>query len=365
LIRRRPPDLASGEEIVDWKELPMIPARPFGSLLPITAFACAAAFVAPAAADEVNIYTTRESGLIEPLLEKFTEATGIEANTLFVKDGLPERVAAEGANSPADVLMVVDIGNLVDLKEKGVTQTIASDTLDAAIPAQLRDPEAHWYALSLRARVLYADKDLGIDAFTYEELADPKWQGKVCIRAGQHPYNTALIAAYLARHGEAATEEWLNGVKANLARKAGGGDRDVARDILGDICDLGLANSYYVGLMRSGAGGPEQVEWGNAIKVVLPTFEGGGTHVNVSGAAIARNSPNREAAVKLLEFLVSDEGQQLYADANFEYPVKPGVPPNEIIASFGELNVDSLQLGEIAAHRKTASDLVDKTGFDN
>ena len=343
----------------------MNPPRCLGLCLPTAAVAALTAFAVPAAAQEVNIYTTREAGLIQPLLDKFTEETGIETNVLFLKDGMPERVAAEGENSPADILMVVDVGNLVDLEEKGVTQPIESAVLDAAIPEQLRDPDGNWVALSLRARVLYTDKDLGLEEFTYEELADPKWKGKVCIRSGQHPYNTALFAAYLARHGAAATEEWLEGVKANVARKPGGGDRDVARDILGDICAIGPANSYYVGLMRSGAGGPEQVEWGDAIKVVLPTFADGGTHVNVSGAALAKHSPNRQAAIKLLEFLVSDEGQELYADANFEYPVKPGVAPNEIIAAFGELTPDSLSLEEIASHRREATDLVDKVGFDN
>ena len=323
---------------------------------------CLLAF--PAAAD-VNVYTTREPGLIKPLLDAFTAATGIPVNTVFVEQGLPERVEAEGANSPADVLMTVDIGNLVDLVDKGITQPLPSEVLDDVVPAQLRDPGGQWLALSLRARVLYAAKDLDLASFTYEELADPKWKGKVCIRSGQHPYNTALIAAYIARHGEAATEEWLTAVKANLARAAGGGDRDVARDILGGICDIGPANSYYVGLMRSGAGGPEQEEWGDAIKVILPTFEDGGTHVNVSGAALARNAPNKADAIKLLEFLVSDQGQQLYADANFEYPVKPGVAANVIIAELGLLVPDTTPLTEIASHRKAASALVDKVGFDN
>jgi iron(III) transport system substrate-binding protein len=262
--------------------------------------------------------------------------------------------------------MTVDFGNLVDLVDKGVTQPVQSDVLNAAIPANLRDANGGWYALSLRARVVYVSRDRVTDtAITYEDLADPRWQGKLCIRSGQHPYNTALFAAYLARHGAAATEDWLAGVKANVARKPGGGDRDVARDILGDICAIGIANSYYVGLMRSGAGGPEQIAWGDAIEVVLPTFEGGGTHVNVSGAALAKHAPNRQAAVKLLEFLVSDEGQKLYADANFEYPVKPGVAPNAIIAALGELEPDTLPLAEIAGHRRAASDLVDKVGFDN
>jgi iron(III) transport system substrate-binding protein len=336
------------------------------TLLPRLALALgfAAIAAAPALAD-VNVYTTREPGLIKPLLEAFTAATDITVNTVFVETGLPERIEAEGASSPADILMTVDIGNLVDLVDKGVTQPIDSPALDAAVPENLRDPDGNWYALSMRARVLYVAKDSDLTAFTYEQLADPAFKGKVCIRSGQHPYNTALFAAFIAKHGAEATETWLEGVKANLARPAGGGDRDVAKDILGGICDLGPANSYYVGLMRSGAGGPEQEEWGKAIKVILPTFEGGGTHVNVSGAALARNAPNKAEAIKLLEFLASDQGQELYARANFEYPVKAGVVIDPIIAELGPLTVDSLTLQEIAAQRKLASELVDKVGFDN
>jgi iron(III) transport system substrate-binding protein len=213
--------------------------------------------------------------------------------------------------------------------------------------------------------VLYAATDLALQSFTYEQLADPKWKGNVCIRAGQHPYNTALIAAHIARHGEAQTETWLRGIKANLARKAGGGDRDVARDIMGGICDLGIGNSYYVGLMRSGAGGPDQQKWGAAIKVILPTFQGGGTHVNISGASVAAHSPNRAAAVRFLEYLVSDEAQKVYAEANYEYPVTRGAAAHPIIAALGALQVDSLNLTDIARHRAAASRLVDKVGFDN
>lgn len=331
---------------------------------PALAALVAALAATPAAAQEVNLYTTREPGLIQPLLEAFTTSTGIKVNSIFVKDGLAERVAAEGTRSPADILMTVDLGNLIDLVEKGLTQPVQSATLEKAIPSNLRGAKGEWFALSLRARVLYAAKDLDLSSFTYESLADPKWKGKVCIRAGQHPYNTALIAAHIAHHGEAATETWLRGVKANLARPATGGDRDVARDIMGGICDIGIANSYYVGLMRSGAGGPEQVKWGSAIDVILPTFQGGGTHVNVSGAAVAKSSPNRAAAVRLLEYLVSDEAQKIYAEANFEFPVKPGAPVHPIIAALGALEVDSIRLTEIARHRALASRLVDKVGFD-
>jgi iron(III) transport system substrate-binding protein len=318
------------------------------------------------AAGEVNLYTTREPGLVKPLLDAFTAESDIKVNTVFVNAGLPERVAAEGDNSPADVLMTVDFGNLVDLVEAGVTQPIKSAALDAVVPPNLRDPEGRWYALSLRARVLYAAKDrTDIDAFTYEDLADPEWKGRICIRSGQHPYNIALISAYIEHHGPAEAKTWLEGVKANLARRPGGGDRDVARDILGEICDIGVGNSYYVGLMRSGAGGPEQKQWGDAIKVVLPTFQSGGTHVNISGAAIAQHAPNRENAVRFLEFLVSDKAQAIYASTNFEYPVRTGAAVDPIIASFGELTPDPTPVTDIATHRRDASEMVDEIGFDD
>ncbi len=317
------------------------------------------------AAQELNLYTSREPGLVEPLLEAFTKETGVKVNTVFLKEGLAERVASEGESSPADVLMAVDAGNLADLVDKGLTQPITSEALTSAIPENLRDPGNQWFALSMRARVVYAAKDLELDTITYEDLADPKWKGKICIRSGQHPYNTALISAFLSHHGAAETETWLTGLKANLARQAGGGDRDGAKDILGGICDIAIANSYYVGLMRSGKGGEEQQAWGDAIKVLLPTFKDGGTHVNISGAAVAKHAPNKDQAVQLLEFLVSDEAQKIYGEANYEYPVKPGAAIDPIIASFGELKVDPVSLTEIVKNRKEASVLVDKLGFDN
>lgn len=326
------------------------------------------ALPAHAATDELTLYTTREPALIQPLISAFSAQSSIKVNTVFVKDGLLERVKAEGARSPADVLMTVDIGNLVDLVEGGVTQPVKSAALESAIPANLRGADGQWFALSLRARVLYADKNQPLTSFRYEDLANPKYKGKVCIRAGQHPYNTALVAAMIAHDGEAKTEQWLRGVKGNLARKATGGDRDVARDILGGICDIGVANSYYVGQMKSAKEGTDARKWGDAIKVIRPTFanaKSGGTHVNISGAAVAKNAPQRANAVKLLEFLVSEPAQALYAQTNYEYPVRKGVALDPIIGqSIGELKVDPLPLTEIAKYRKQASALVDKVGFD-
>lgn len=317
------------------------------------------------AAQELTLYTTREPGLIQPLLDSWTENSGVKVNTVFIKDGMLERVKAEGDHSPADLLMTVDAGNLIDLVDAGVTQPVSSEALNKAIPANLRGEDNQWFALSMRARVLYADKDLPIDKWHYEQLANPEYKGKVCLRSGQHPYNTALVAAMIAHHGEEKTETWLRGVKENLARKATGGDRDVARDILGGICDIGLANSYYVGHMKNAKEGSDARQWGDAIKVVKPTFEQGGTHVNISGAALARHAPNKDNAIKLMEYLVSPAAQQLYAKANYEYPVLKGVELDPIISeTIGEIDVDTIPLTEIVKHRKQASQLVDKVGFD-
>ena len=324
-----------------------------------------AASGASAADQEVNLYTTREPGLIKPLLEKFTKKTGVKVNTVFVKDGLVERVRAEGRRSPADILMTVDYGKLLDLVDKGVTQPVKSETLEKAIPANLRDPNGHWFAMSMRARIIYADKKLGLKAIKYEELADPKWKRAICLRSGQHPYNTGLIAAHIAHHGAAKTEDWLKGLKANLARRPGGNDRAVARDILGGICKIGVGNSYYVGLMRSGAGGEAQKKWGAAIDAILPTFEQGGTHVNISGASLAIHAPNKANAVKLLEYLVSDAAQASYAEGNYEYPVKQGAKIDPIIAALGKLTIDPLKVSEIVKYRKQASQMVDRVRFNN
>lgn len=342
----------------------MLKLPPIRSLL--AAGACFISFHSHASAEDmVNVYTTREPALAAPLFEAFTKETGIKVNSVFIKDGLAERVKAEGAASPADVLMTVDVGNLFDVVEAGVTQPAVTPTLTAAVPANLRDPQGNWYALSMRARLVFQDKDTPpLTDFHYEDLADPRWKGKICIRSGQHPYNVALTAAYMVHHGAAKTEDWLRGLKANLARKATGGDREGARDILGGICDLAVGNSYYVALMRSGAGGPEQKKWAEAITVVMPTFQGGGTHVNVSGAAVARHAPNKANAVKLLEFAVSPPMQALYAKQNFEYPVLAGAAVDPLIADLGTLKVDPIPLVDIAKARKAASELIDKVGFD-
>ena len=311
----------------------------------------------------VNVYTNREPGLYSATLDEFTKATGIKVNALFSEQGLSERIKAEGENSPADVLITVDIGRLQEAVDLGIVQPVRSEVLAANIPAQFRDPEGRWFALSLRARTVYASKErVKQDAITYEDLAEPKWKGKICTRSGQHQYNIALIAAMIVKHGEAKTEQWLRGVKANLAKKPSGGDRDVAKDIAAGVCDIGLGNQYYIGLMANGS--PEQKKWVEAVKVILPKFENGGTHINVSGAVVAKHAPNRDNAMKLIEYMTSNEAQRVFADVNFEYPVRPGIPVNQLVASFGQLQADPMPVADVAKARAKASELVDKVGFD-
>ncbi|MCU0953514.1 MAG: extracellular solute-binding protein [Hyphomicrobium sp.] len=329
----------------------------------LAALSCAAIFLPAAAiADEVNVYSYREPDLIKPLLEDFTKTTGIKVNFIYAKDGLIERMQAEGANSPADVLLVPEFGLLTRAKEASVTAPNTSPELVAAIPDTLRDPESHWFALTRRARVFYVSKDrVKETAMTYEELADPKWAGKICTRSGQHTYSVALIASMIAHHGKEKTEAWLQGVKANLARKPAGGDREAVRDVQAGLCDVAIGNTYYMAAMLKN---PDQKAWAEAVRIVFPNAEDRGTHVNISGMALAAHAPNKAAAEKLMAYLVSPSAQTLYAASNGEYPVVPGIDASPLVKSWGELKPDSLPLAEIGGLRKEASELVDKVQFD-
>ena len=324
----------------------------------------ASLFAGPAFAQTVNLYTTREPGLLNPALEAFTKETGIKVNAVFLKDGLQERIKSEGANSPADVMILVDVAQIDAAAQAGITQPIKSATVDKIVPKQLRGADDSWVALTTRARIAVASKErVKIDAITYEQLADPQWKGKVCIRAGQHPYNNALFSAYLTHEGAQKTEDYLKAVRANAARKPGGGYRDVARDILSGQCDIAIINTYYVGLMSEAKN--EQKGWYDAIKPLKTTFAKGGTHVNVSAAALAKNAPNKENGVKLIEFMLGAKAQTLYADGNFESPVNPAVTDAKVDKLIGPITPDTVALGDVAKNRKAAADLVDKVGFDN
>jgi iron(III) transport system substrate-binding protein len=314
------------------------------------------------AQEKVNIYSYREPQLIDPLLKAFTAKTKIETNVIFAASGLNERLAAEGQNSPADLLLTTDAGRLSEAKDAGLTQPVAIAALNTAIPPAYRDADNHWFGLTMRARVIYASKDrVKQEAISYEELADPKWKGKVCTRSGQHVYNTSLAATMLAHKGEAATEAWMTGFKNNLARKPAGGDREAVRDVQAGLCDIALANTYYMALMLKT---PEQKAWADSVRIIFPNANDRGAHVNISGMALTKSAPNKANAIKLMEFLVSDEAQKIYADVNNEYPVNPAVPPSDMVKSWGPLRPDALPIENIAKYRKRASELMDKVGFD-
>ncbi|MGI9333545.1 MAG: Fe(3+) ABC transporter substrate-binding protein [Gammaproteobacteria bacterium] len=312
---------------------------------------------------EVNVYSYRQPFLIKPMFDAFTRETGIEVNVVFAKKGLVERLEREGVNSPADLIFTVDIGRLTDATEAGVTQAVVSDRLLANIPSQYRHPEGHWYGLTTRGRLLVTSKDRVRpgEISTYEELADPKWKGRVCTRSAKHAYMVALVASMIAHHGEAKAQAWLHGVKANLAQKAQGNDRSQVKAIKEGVCDVAVINNYYMGKMLNDE---EQSEWANAVNIVFPNQADRGTHVNVSGVAMTKAAPHKENALALMEFLSDGLAQQMYAEQNFEYPVKPGVPWSGLLASFGKFKADDLALVEIASHRKTAIQLADKVDYD-
>ena len=284
---------------------------------------------------------------------------------IYAPKGLVERMKADGKNSPADVLLSVDIGILYSAVKQGVTQPVKSEVLEKQIPANFRSADGQWFALTTRARVVYASRSrVKQDAITYEELADPKWRGRICIRSGQHVYNTGLIAAMIAHHGEAKAKAWLAGLKANLARRPSGNDRNQVKGVFAGVCDLAIGNTYYMALMQTNKKSPEQQKWAAAVKLLFPNGQGRGAHVNVSGVVMAKYAPHRANALKLMEFLASNDAQRVYAARNHEYPVNPNVPWSETVKSWGTFKPDSLSLEKIAQLRKRASELVDEVGFN-
>ncbi|SEW06542.1 iron(III) transport system substrate-binding protein [Cognatiyoonia koreensis] len=327
----------------------------------LLASACTA-IAAPAYAD-VTIYTTRQAELIQPVMDAFTAETGIAVNLNFMEEGMVERLKAEGARSPADLIMTVDIANLKQIVDEGLTQPVESDVLTAAIPETLRSPENLWFALTTRARVIYASKDRVADGevTTYEDLASDKWDGRICSRSGVHNYNLALLSAVIDHVGEDGARAWAAAVRENLARKPEGNDRAQVRAIWAGECDIAVGNTYYMGQMLADE---EQTEWANAVRIEFPTFENGGTHVNVSGVAMTTSAPNKDEAIQLMEFLVSPTAQSIYAESNYEYPVLEGAALSDIVASWGTFTPDTASLSDLAAHRPMALRIMEEVNFD-
>lgn len=321
------------------------------------------ALATPVLADEVNVYSYRQPELIQPLMDKFTEKTGIKVNVAFLKKGLNEKLSAEGDRTPADLVFTVDISRLNGVVQAGHTQAVNSDILNANIPAQYRDPDGQWFGLTTRVRLIYASKTRVAegDITSYNDLADPKWKGRICTRSGTHAYTIALVSAAIAHMGETGAKTWLEGFKANLARKPQGNDRAQVKAIWSGECDISLGNNYYYGKMLKK---DEQIAWADSVNLVFPVFEGGGTHVNISGMALTKYAPHREDAVKLMEFLASPVAQTIYAEQNYEYPIAPGTSATQQVQSWGSFEADALGLIDVANLRPAALKMIEEVDFD-
>lgn len=316
-------------------------------------------------AAEVNIYSAREENLIKPILDRFSEQTGITVNLITAgADELTTRMELEGANSPADLLLTVDVGRLHRAKEMGLLQPVASEVLEQRVPAKYRDSEGYWYAASLRSRVIVYDHSrVSPDQLsTYEDLADPKWRGKICIRSSSNIYNQSLTASMVAHHGVEQTEQWARGLVANMARAPQGGDRDQIAAVAIGQCELAVVNTYYLAGMIN-ATSEAQREQAQQVSVFWPNQQDRGAHINISGAGLSRYAPNKEAAIQLMEFLVSDEAQAWYAEANNEYPVRDDVPVSDTLAAWGTFKADDLALDQLGIHNAEGVRLMDRAGW--
>ena len=315
---------------------------------------------------EVNIYSHRQPFLINPFLEKFTEETGIKTNVVYATKGLAQRLKAEGKNSPADVILTVDIGRLYIYDDLDLLASIDSNILDRNIPKNLKSPENKWFALSKRSRIIVTSKER-VDAGQIkkmEDLANEKWKGKICSRPGSHVYNRALMASLILSLGEQAAEEWAKKFVNNLSRRPQGNDRAQVKAIFEGQCDISIINNYYFGKLKYSED-PSQREWAKSVRIIFPNQGVGerGAHINISGGGVAKYSKNKKEAVALLEFLSKAQSQKMYGEINFEYPVNPSVETTEELKSWGSFKSDSLPIISIAQKAYEAQKIIDRVGW--
>jgi len=327
--------------------------------LRIALAAACTAVAAPVAAEEVVVYSARIEQLIRPLFDAYTRDTGVEVKFVTDKEGpLMERLKAEGPNTPADVLLTVDAGNLWQASQLELLQPVKSKTLESNVPAHLRDPEGRWFGLSVRARtVVYnTTRVKPADLSSYEDLASTKWKGRLCLRTSKKVYNQSLVAMMLAEHGEAKTEQIVRGWVGNLAVPVFSDDTRMMEAIAAGQCDAGIANTYYFGrLIEKSPDFPLALFW--------PNQSGSGVHINVSGAGVTRYAKNPQGAVKLLEWLSSTTAQNLYADANMEYPVNPTVKPHPVVAAWGNFKQNNINVAKAGQLQAAAVRLMDRAGY--
>ena len=320
-----------------------------------------------AQAEVLNIYSARTAQLIEPLLDAYTQETGVEFKILHLSKGMAQRLAAEGDDTPADIVLTVDISRLAELDEMDIFAAVDSPVLTKNIPAKWRDPDAHWFGLSTRARVavISAERVHPDELKRIEDLADERWEGRVCTRKGSHPYNRALLASLIAHNGEAAAQDWAAALVANMARKPQGNDRAQASAIHAGLCDVALMNTYYYGLMKYNLKKTEQQQWVKSLRIVFLNQGDGdhGQHVNITGAGIVASTDKYDTAVAFLEWLSEPTAQQIYSSTNYEYPVNPTVAHDAEMTSWGAFRADELPVQSLSEHAPTAQRIINITGW--
>ena len=317
-------------------------------------------------AKEINIYSHRQPFLINPFLELFTQETTKKTNVVYSKKGLAQRLKAEGENSPADIILTVDIGRLYVYDDLDLLLPIESKKLINNIPSYLRSPDNSWFGLSKRARVIVVDNEKikDGDIMTLEDLADSKWKGQICSRPGSHVYNRGIMASVLAEYGKEKAEEWARNLVSNFAKRPQGNDRAQVKAIYEGECSIAIINNYYYGKLKFSED-PEQRKWVENVRLIFPNQAEGdrGAHVNISGAGVAKYSKNKKEAIALLEFLTSEKAQKLYGEINFEYPVNPKVSPSEELQNWGEFREDNLPIIKIAELAPEAQKIIDRVGW--
>ena len=317
-------------------------------------------------ANEINIYSHRQPFLIKPFLEAFTNETGIETNVVYSTKGLAQRLRAEGENSPADVILTVDIGRLYIYEDMGLLAEIQSEVLDNAIPKHLKSANNTWFGLSKRSRIIATSRERVSEEaiLRIEDLADPRWRGKICSRPGSHVYNRALMASVIAQYGKKEAEVWAKGLVSNLARRPQGNDRAQVKAIYEGLCDLAIINNYYFGKLKYSED-PKQRQWADSMRLTFPNQGKGdrGAHINISGGGVAKHSKRKGNAIRLLEFLSSERAQRLYSEINFEYPVNPNVEPSDELNSWGRFREDQIPIEKIAQLSMDAQKIIDKVGW--
>ena len=332
----------------------------------ITAFILFISNISLLYASEINIYSHRQPFLINPFLEEFTKKTGIKTNVVYATKGLAQRLRAEGKNSPADVILTVDIGRLYIYEDMDLLAKITSQILDQNIPAHLKSDRNTWFGLSKRSRIIATSKERikENEILRIEDLADPKWKGKICSRPGSHVYNRALMASIIAEYGLEKAEKWALGLVSNLARRPQGNDRAQVKGIYEGLCDIAIINNYYFGKLKYSED-PIQREWAKSMRLTFPNQGEGdrGAHINISGGGVAKYSKNKEAAIKLLEFLSSMDAQKMYSEINFEYPVNSKIKPSDELMSWGDFREDKISIEKIALLSMDAQKIIDRVGW--